>query len=80
MYVRNKRKTTLRFNYRVNGQAAAANIAPNTIVNFPTITSINQVIFDPLEATQRKANEKFGRNIDTGVEYRMTPGLTGTTL
>ncbi len=80
MYVRNTKPTTLNFNYKVHGQAKSVKIAPNTIVHFPTITSINEVIFDPLEKTQRVVNSKFGRNIDTGVEYRMTPGLTGTTL
>lgn len=80
MYVRNAKSTTINFNYRVNGEAKSAKIAPNTIVNFPTITSINEVIFDPLERTQREVAAKLGRNIDTGIEYRMTPGLSGATL
>ena len=54
MYVRNAKEHTINFNYRVNGQAKHVKIAPNTIVNFPTITSVNEIIFDPLERTQRE--------------------------
>ncbi len=80
MYVRNTKKTTLDFKYKVNGQVKSAKISPNTIVEFPTITSVNEIVFDPLEQAQRKANANLGRNIDTGTEYRLTPGLTGQTL
>lgn len=80
MYVRNTKSHTINFNYRVNGEAKHVKIAPNSIVHFPTITSINEVIFDVHEQAQRKVNAKLGRNIDTGIEYRMTPGLTGATL
>lgn len=80
MYVRNTQNVVIDFKYKVNGQPASAKINPNTIVNFPTITSVNQIIFTPHEQAQRKVNDKLGRNIDTGVEYRMTPGLSGDTL
>jgi hypothetical protein len=80
MYVRNAKSTTIDFKYKVNGEVKSAKIAPNTIVEFPTVTSINEVVFTPHEQAQRKVISKLGRTIDTGIEYRMTPGLTGATL
>ena len=80
MYVRNTKNIIVDFKYKVNGQVKSAKLKPNTIVEFPTITSVNEIVFDPLEQAQRKINATLGRNIDTGMEYRMTPGLSGATL
>jgi len=80
MFIRNAKNHTVNFKYRVNGQAKRIDILANTIVEFPTITSVNEIIFPPLEAMQRQINASLGRNITTGMEYRMTAGLTGATL
>ena len=80
MYVRNTKNVVVDFKYKVNGQVKSAKLNPNTIVEFPTITSVNEIVFNPLEQAQRKINATLGRNIDTGMEYRATPGLTGATL
>ena len=80
MFITNTKNVNYHLHYKVNGQVKRATIAPNATVEFPTITSINEVVFDTVERRQRDINARLGRNIDSGVDYRLTPGLTGSTL
>jgi hypothetical protein len=78
MFITNRKIVAYYLNYQVSGQPKQVKINPNSTVEIPEITEISQVIFDTLERKQRSINERFGRNIDTGVDYRLV--LSGDTL
>jgi hypothetical protein len=81
MYVNNTRPTRWYVIYKtLGGTTKRQLVSPGEQVEIAEIESVSQILFDPYTRRRRSINDRLARGLSEGIECRLTPGLTGSTL